>query len=509
MSNSILQPRKTERSHEENQERAYIAASRRTDRSLEARVQSARMASEIHRKRTGKGFKITEEIVQKEEMYEEEDDDFMRLRRGSMHRYPFSGYLNSQGGTFMDNQQVLATLRRESEIHAEFERMFGGINPHASRTLSMGVQPSFFQQPVPNGQHSIPAPAPSQRYASPIPLRPQQNVIRPPISFPHHERTHSTPQLPMATMSPTGSPLQVAPPPYHRHQSHPSASSAYHSPTVVPTVESPPALTPSKSDTSSSDDAGTPQLGLPALQGRRTSSMAPVPVDSTLVPPAITDTPPVPSLSTTPLSAGASTELPAQARQYIDASANMNNALQYVCSNPGEMIGSDVSYNQYGNAPMLMTDSMMDASRAFNGNVDDFPDYGLGGMSPKHGEFNKLPTNGVMGFPPQSGFEGTVKMEPNMSQRGGLPDFEGFEWPGNIAQPQPQTHIQAQGLGLGDYGMMGGGQNQFFAQNSRIGTPNGGPDSETWDMWINNMDDDQPQQPQLVDPVGGAGRDGP
>ena len=38
---------KTERSHEENQERAYVAASRRSDRGIEARIKSARMAAEI------------------------------------------------------------------------------------------------------------------------------------------------------------------------------------------------------------------------------------------------------------------------------------------------------------------------------------------------------------------------------------------------------------------------------------------------------------------------------
>ncbi|PBP20827.1 hypothetical protein BUE80_DR008473 [Diplocarpon rosae] len=51
---------KTERTHEENQERAYIAASRRSDRSLEARVESARRASEIHKRRTGRGLRVTE-----------------------------------------------------------------------------------------------------------------------------------------------------------------------------------------------------------------------------------------------------------------------------------------------------------------------------------------------------------------------------------------------------------------------------------------------------------------
>lgn len=79
--NATKAPSRTGRSHEENQERAYIAASRRADRSIEARLQSARMASDIHRKRTGRGFRITEEIVIKEEMYEEEEDELPRSLR--------------------------------------------------------------------------------------------------------------------------------------------------------------------------------------------------------------------------------------------------------------------------------------------------------------------------------------------------------------------------------------------------------------------------------------------
>ncbi|KJY02008.1 hypothetical protein TI39_contig264g00001 [Zymoseptoria brevis] len=77
-----IKPVRTERTHEENQERAYIAASRRSDRSLEARVESARRASEIHKKRTGRSLRVREEDVLNEEMYEEEDDDLpMQFRR--------------------------------------------------------------------------------------------------------------------------------------------------------------------------------------------------------------------------------------------------------------------------------------------------------------------------------------------------------------------------------------------------------------------------------------------
>jgi hypothetical protein len=52
--------------------RAYIAASRRSDRALGPRVESARRASEIHKRRTGRSLRITEADVLNEEMYEEE-----------------------------------------------------------------------------------------------------------------------------------------------------------------------------------------------------------------------------------------------------------------------------------------------------------------------------------------------------------------------------------------------------------------------------------------------------
>ncbi|KAI6789765.1 hypothetical protein KC361_g8340 [Hortaea werneckii] len=79
---SSIKPAETERTHEENQERAYIAASRRSDRSLEARVESARRASKIHKRRTGRSLHFTEQDVANEGMYEEGDDDLpMQYRR--------------------------------------------------------------------------------------------------------------------------------------------------------------------------------------------------------------------------------------------------------------------------------------------------------------------------------------------------------------------------------------------------------------------------------------------
>ncbi|PGG95901.1 hypothetical protein GX51_08080 [Blastomyces parvus] len=65
----------------ENRERAFIAASRRGDRTMEARFESALRASEVHKERTGKGLRITLEAVEREEMYDELDDEHGRKRR--------------------------------------------------------------------------------------------------------------------------------------------------------------------------------------------------------------------------------------------------------------------------------------------------------------------------------------------------------------------------------------------------------------------------------------------
>lgn len=131
----------TERSHEENQERAYVAASRRADRSIEARVQSARMASEIHKKRTGKGFRITEEIVLKEEMYEEEDDDLPRsYRLLGPNMQTASPEMNLKVEAYLADKVAMSALLastndewRENEINRLFAQSFPNAGQQAQR----------------------------------------------------------------------------------------------------------------------------------------------------------------------------------------------------------------------------------------------------------------------------------------------------------------------------------------------------------------------------------------
>ncbi|KAK4549120.1 hypothetical protein LTR36_007577 [Oleoguttula mirabilis] len=105
-----VKPMKTERTHEENQERAYIAASRRSDRSLEARVESARRASEIHKRRTGRSLRVTEQDVVNEEMYEEEDDDLpMQYRRLTAHLQTQNADFDRRLHAYLTNHVAMRT----------------------------------------------------------------------------------------------------------------------------------------------------------------------------------------------------------------------------------------------------------------------------------------------------------------------------------------------------------------------------------------------------------------
>jgi len=176
--------KKTERSHEENQERAYIAASRRQDRSIEARVQSARMASEIHKKRTGKAFRITEDIVRKEEMYEEEEDDMPRsFRMLSTHMQTDSPEFNARIEAWMTNRMAMSQYLQQANDEwndNHINRLFAQSFPHAGQQaaqmtaqMNIGGPQAGYQS-----QNQMPQ-SPASHVASPLsPSFPQQHADR-------------------------------------------------------------------------------------------------------------------------------------------------------------------------------------------------------------------------------------------------------------------------------------------------------------------------------------------
>src|ERR1700742_3640924 len=129
--------------------RAYIAASRRSDRSLEARVESARRASEIHKRRTGRSLRVTEQDVINKEMYEEEDDDLpLQYRRLTAHLQTGSADFNKRLAAYLTNQ---VAMRSAMEQMAQIPYgQFSGAPYHGGSSMfpsPMISQPQGMGQP--------------------------------------------------------------------------------------------------------------------------------------------------------------------------------------------------------------------------------------------------------------------------------------------------------------------------------------------------------------------------
>ncbi|KAF2641253.1 hypothetical protein P280DRAFT_425577 [Massarina eburnea CBS 473.64] len=182
----VAKPMKTERTHEENQERAYIAASRRSDRSLEARIESARRASEIHKKRTGRALRVTEQDVINEEMYEEEDDDLpTQYQRLNAHLQTSSWLFNRKLHDYIATQHGV----RNMFLHQQFP---GHTMPsYGTQFQANGQMPMMNQHMLPPQTFS----PVTQGFAQPpqpySPQGPQQQGYRQaPYSIPPRQHLH-------------------------------------------------------------------------------------------------------------------------------------------------------------------------------------------------------------------------------------------------------------------------------------------------------------------------------
>ncbi|KAI9797871.1 MAG: hypothetical protein M1833_005071 [Piccolia ochrophora] len=197
---------KTERTHEENQERAYIAASRRSDRSLEARVESARRASEIHKRRTGRSLRVTEQDVVNEEMYEEEDDDLpAQYRRLTAHLQTGSADFNRRLAAYLTNHVAMRSALDQA-ITSSYAQQFPNA-PQPSRSPSTFQSPLLPQHMMQNGsiyrQSPYPTPdSPAQRsqpharassIATPLDARGSTPYAGPISPNPNHHRRMSMP----------------------------------------------------------------------------------------------------------------------------------------------------------------------------------------------------------------------------------------------------------------------------------------------------------------------------
>lgn len=124
--------------------RAYIAASRRSDRSLEARIESARRASEIHKRRTGRSLRVTEQDVINEEMYEEEDDDLpMQYRRLTAHLQTQNADFDRRLAAYLTNHVAMRSALGQAVSDAWQNNQFNNIG----QFMNPGMMQQQQQQP--------------------------------------------------------------------------------------------------------------------------------------------------------------------------------------------------------------------------------------------------------------------------------------------------------------------------------------------------------------------------
>lgn len=141
---------------------AYIAASRRSDRSLEARVESARRASEIHKKRTGRSLRVTEQDVVNEEMYEEEDDDLpVQYRRLTSHLQTGSADFNRRLSAYLTSHVAMRSAL-DHAITNSYAQQYPNAPQfaHNQQTFPSPFPPPLPQTSSPHAQYGQPYPTP-------------------------------------------------------------------------------------------------------------------------------------------------------------------------------------------------------------------------------------------------------------------------------------------------------------------------------------------------------------
>jgi hypothetical protein len=172
------------------------------------------MASEIHRRRTGRGLKVSEEIVVKEEMYEEEDDDLPRhYKYLTAHLKTDSSDMNSRVNAYITTHAAMATMARYNEVNRLFSESFP-----TAMAQQQQLSTSMYMQPLTNmSPFAQPAAAPG----SPTAASPSQS--RPTLS---RREGGSKARRASSAVSPTTTSASVASPPALTPASHASASEA-------------------------------------------------------------------------------------------------------------------------------------------------------------------------------------------------------------------------------------------------------------------------------------------
>lgn len=167
--------------------RAFVAASRRKDRSLDARLESAQRASLLHKKRTGKALRITKDIVQKEAMYEEVDECYQEKRI-----------------RMLQAQNIQIEEQFQRQLLAAVAAADANANANANLHLRRSTVPSA-DTTAAHARAST-----SSSSSSPPPMRPQRNMTID-LSDLRTPATESIRSAPLATAPTTTAGLAASP----------------------------------------------------------------------------------------------------------------------------------------------------------------------------------------------------------------------------------------------------------------------------------------------------------
>ena len=139
-------------------------------------MESARRASEIHKRRTGRALRVTEQDVINEEMYEEEDDGLpLQYRRLTAHLQTGSSDFNRRLAAYLTSnvamrsaldQAITTSYAQQYPNARQFTHNQPGMFP--SPLLTQGLHyPSQQQQPVISGPPMSPHPYRQAPYPTP------------------------------------------------------------------------------------------------------------------------------------------------------------------------------------------------------------------------------------------------------------------------------------------------------------------------------------------------------
>lgn len=108
-------------------------------------MESARRASEIHKRRTGRSLRVTEQDVVNEEMYEEEDDDLpMQYRRLTAHLQTGSADFNRRLAAYLTNHVAMRSALDQA-ITNTYAQQYPNA-PHFAHNQSMFTSPMVPQR---------------------------------------------------------------------------------------------------------------------------------------------------------------------------------------------------------------------------------------------------------------------------------------------------------------------------------------------------------------------------